>query len=90
MVSNLIFVRKCQKVHSGTKIVLSRAAPKRAILPVSPCPIYGEKNACGYGTVRAVDATANRLTVQTAEGRTITYDPKHLQGVSTYKEISRE
>jgi conjugative relaxase-like TrwC/TraI family protein len=43
-----------------------------------------------YATVTAVDKDSNRLTVVREDGQTVTYDPKRLQGVSTYQEISRE
>jgi conjugative relaxase-like TrwC/TraI family protein len=43
-----------------------------------------------YATVARVDAEANHLTVRRADGHEVTYDPKRLQGVSTYQEIGRE
>jgi conjugative relaxase-like TrwC/TraI family protein len=43
-----------------------------------------------YATVAKVDAEANRLTVRREDGREVTYDPKRLQGVSTYQEIGRD
>lgn len=43
-----------------------------------------------YATVDKVDVEANRLRVRREDGREITYDPKRLQGVSTYQEIGRE
>lgn len=43
-----------------------------------------------YVTVAKVDAEANRLTVRRADSQEVTYDPKRLQGVSTYQEIGRD
>jgi conjugative relaxase-like TrwC/TraI family protein len=43
-----------------------------------------------YATVVRVDSDANRLTVRREDGSEITYDPKRLQGVSTYQEIGRD
>ena len=42
-----------------------------------------------YATVIAVDPKENRITVDQA-GREITYDPKRLQGISAYQQISRD
>lgn len=39
--------------------------------------------------VMAVEPKANQITVQ-HDGREITYDPKRLQGISAYQEISRD
>lgn len=44
----------------------------------------------GYATVDAIDRAANRLTVRREDGTPITYDPKRLQGVSAYQEVSRD
>ncbi len=43
-----------------------------------------------FATVRAVDARANTLTVERAEGQRVTYDPRRLKGVNAYKENERE
>ena len=43
-----------------------------------------------YATVTAVDAAANQITVQREDGLAVTYDPKRLQGVSSYQEINRD
>ena len=43
-----------------------------------------------YATVASVDPENNRLTVRRQDGREVTYDPKRLQGVSAYQEISRD
>ena len=43
-----------------------------------------------YSTVTDVDATQNLLTVQTANGEGVTYDPRRLQGVSVYRESQRD
>jgi conjugative relaxase-like TrwC/TraI family protein len=42
-----------------------------------------------YGRVLSVDHSANELTVQLQDGRSITYNPKRLSGVSVYKEATR-
>jgi conjugative relaxase-like TrwC/TraI family protein len=44
----------------------------------------------GFATVRAVDARANTLTVELANGSTVTYDPRRLRGVHVYRETERE
>ena len=43
-----------------------------------------------YATVQAVNHKDNRITVQRAEGQSVTYDPKRLQGISAFRETSRE
>ena len=43
-----------------------------------------------YATVSEVDAAANRITVRRDDGASVTYDPKRLQGISSYQEISRD
>jgi ATP-dependent exoDNAse (exonuclease V) alpha subunit len=43
-----------------------------------------------YATVISVDSKENRLTVRRDDSREITYDPKRLQGVTAYQEISRD
>lgn len=43
-----------------------------------------------YATVAKVDGENNRLTVRREDGQEVTYDPKRLQGVSTYQEIGRD
>ena len=43
-----------------------------------------------FATVRAVDARANTITVERADGQSVTYDPRRLKGVNAYKETSRE
>ena len=43
-----------------------------------------------YGTVTAVDQEANHLTVRRQDGQSVTYDPKRLQGISSYQEINRD
>jgi ATP-dependent exoDNAse (exonuclease V) alpha subunit len=40
--------------------------------------------------VAYVDATVNRITVATEEGKQVTYDPERLRGIAAYREISRE
>ena len=40
--------------------------------------------------VRAVDARNNTVTVEKADGQTVTYDPRRLKGVNAYKETARE
>jgi conjugative relaxase-like TrwC/TraI family protein len=43
-----------------------------------------------FATVRAVDARANTLTVELANGASVTYDPRRLRGVNVFREIERE
>ena len=43
-----------------------------------------------YGSVVAIDPTANLLTVEKQGGKLATYDPRRLTGVSVYKEMDRE
>jgi conjugative relaxase-like TrwC/TraI family protein len=43
-----------------------------------------------YGSVVAIDPTANLLTVAKQSGETATYDPRRLTGVSVYKDMDRE
>ncbi|HEX4023064.1 MAG TPA: ATP-binding domain-containing protein, partial [Acidobacteriaceae bacterium] len=43
-----------------------------------------------FATIRAVDARANTLTVELANGSTVTYDPRRLRGVNVFREIERE
>lgn len=42
-----------------------------------------------YATVVAADAESNRLTVQTESGKTVTYDPARLKGVTVYNPEAR-
>ena len=44
----------------------------------------------GYSTVTSVDTEANRLTVRRQDGQSVTYDPKRLQGISSYQEMNRD
>ncbi len=43
-----------------------------------------------FATVQAVDARANLLTVQRADGETFAYDPRRLRGVNVFREQGRE
>ena len=43
-----------------------------------------------FATVRSVNAQANTLTVELQDGKMVSYDPKRLQGVSAYREVTRE
>jgi hypothetical protein len=43
-----------------------------------------------YGSVAAVNPTANLLTVEKPSGGQAIYDPRRLTGVSVYREIDRE
>jgi ATP-dependent exoDNAse (exonuclease V) alpha subunit len=43
-----------------------------------------------YGSIIAIDPTANLLTVAKQSGETATYDPRRLTGVSVYKDMDRE
>jgi conjugative relaxase-like TrwC/TraI family protein len=43
-----------------------------------------------YGTIVAVNACANLLTVEKQSGELATYDPRRLSGVSVYREVPHE
>jgi len=43
-----------------------------------------------YATVLSTNAKNNTVTVQRADGQSVTYDPKRLKGVNVYAETSRE
>ena len=43
-----------------------------------------------YGTVVAINAGANQLSVEQSSGKVITYDPRRLTGVSVYREVAHE
>jgi ATP-dependent exoDNAse (exonuclease V) alpha subunit len=42
-----------------------------------------------YARVEHVDAKTNQVTVRTDDGRTVSYDPRRLQGVTLYRESER-
>jgi conjugative relaxase-like TrwC/TraI family protein len=42
-----------------------------------------------YARVHVVKAPANLLTVKTAAGQMVTYDPRRLQGITVYREADR-
>lgn len=46
--------------------------------------------ATSYGTVLAINPTANLLTIEKSSGESVTYDPRRLTGVSVYREATRE
>lgn len=66
------------KYHPGEVLHYSKGSKEQGI----------EKGA--YATITAVNPEANRLTVRLDKGNEITYDPKRLQGISAYQEISRD
>jgi conjugative relaxase-like TrwC/TraI family protein len=43
-----------------------------------------------YVTVKATDTKANTLTVEKADGASVTYDPKRLHGVSVFRPETRQ
>jgi hypothetical protein len=43
-----------------------------------------------YGTVIAINSTANVLTVERATGELANYDPRRLSGVNVYREVARD
>jgi conjugative relaxase-like TrwC/TraI family protein len=43
-----------------------------------------------FATVRSVDARANMLSVELANGSSVTYDPRRLRGVNVFHEVERE
>lgn len=43
-----------------------------------------------YATVRAVDTKLNQITVDREDGAQVSYDPKRLQGITAYREVTRE
>lgn len=49
-----------------------------------------ELAAGSYARVAVVDATHNRLAVETPDGRTVVYDPARLCGVEIYRERERQ
>jgi conjugative relaxase-like TrwC/TraI family protein len=54
----------------------------------------GSKNmgieAGSYGTVAAINPTANLLTVEIQSGELATYDPRRLTGVGVYREVAHD
>jgi hypothetical protein len=42
-----------------------------------------------YARVEHVDAKTNQVTVRTDDGRSVSYDPRRLQGVTLYRETER-
>lgn len=42
-----------------------------------------------FATVKAIDARANTLTVELADGMSVTYDPRRLRGVNVYSNVER-
>jgi conjugative relaxase-like TrwC/TraI family protein len=54
----------------------------------------GSKNigieAGSYGTVAAINPSANLLAVEMESGELVTYDPRRLTGVSVYREVVHE
>jgi conjugative relaxase-like TrwC/TraI family protein len=43
-----------------------------------------------YATVVSANAKDNQVTVERSDGQHVTYDPKRLQGITAYREITRE
>jgi conjugative relaxase-like TrwC/TraI family protein len=43
-----------------------------------------------YASIAAINAAANQLTVEKANGEIATYDPRRLTGVSVYQKIERQ
>ena len=43
-----------------------------------------------YATVVSTDPKANQLTVEREDGHQVTYDPRRLHGIATYREIARD
>ena len=43
-----------------------------------------------YGTVAAINPSANLLTVEMQSGEAVTYDPRRLTGVNVYREVAHE
>lgn len=66
------------KYHPGEVLHYSKGSKEQGI----------EKGT--YARITAVNPETNRLTVRTEKGQEITYDPKRLQGISAYQEISRD
>jgi len=42
-----------------------------------------------FATVQSIDARANTLTVELADGTSVTYDPRRLRGVNVYNNVER-
>ena len=43
-----------------------------------------------YGSIAAVNASRNLLTVEIANGNQVTYDPRRLSGVTVYQAVERQ
>jgi conjugative relaxase-like TrwC/TraI family protein len=43
-----------------------------------------------FASIRAVDGRVNSLTVELANGSSVTYDPRRLRGVNVFREVERE
>ena len=62
---------------TGDVVRYTRGSPEHAL------------DAGAYARVTAIDATQNTLTVARGDGRSVTYDPRRLQGVTVYRDVER-
>ena len=63
--------------ETGDVVRYTRGSPEHAL------------EAGAYARVTAVDGAQNTLTVTRGDGRSVTYDPRRLQGVTVYREVER-
>ena len=63
--------------ETGDVVRYTRGSPEHAL------------EAGAYARVTAIDGVQNTLTVTRGDGRSVTYDPRRLQGVTVYREVER-
>jgi hypothetical protein len=63
--------------ETGDVVRYTRGSPEHAL------------EAGAYARVTAVDGVNNTLTVARGDGRSVTYDPRRLQGVTVYRDVER-
>ncbi|MCL2660596.1 MAG: relaxase domain-containing protein, partial [Acidobacteriaceae bacterium] len=66
------------KYEAGNTLYYTRGSEQLGIQPKS------------YAVVQSVDPASNTVTVQRADGESVTYDPKRLRGVTAFREVTRE
>jgi ATP-dependent exoDNAse (exonuclease V) alpha subunit len=62
---------------AGDVVRYTRGSPEHAL------------EAGAYARVTAMDGTQNTLTVARQDGRSVTYDPRRLHGVTVYRDVER-
>jgi conjugative relaxase-like TrwC/TraI family protein len=60
------------------------------VIRYTPCSKSIGIEAGSYGTVAAINPTANLLTVEMQSGELATYDPRRLTGVGVYSEVAHD